>query len=114
MPLIHRVTMFKLIGADKQKQLLAAYEKLAKESNKDGKPYIVYLCAGLSNPDDPRHKGYTVISQSKFRTMEDMKFYDESCVAHQELKAVVKGLGVEEPPLSVYFEGAPLVDETHA
>lgn len=34
MSLIHRVTMFKLVGADKQKQLLAAYEKLAKDNKK--------------------------------------------------------------------------------
>lgn len=34
MSLIHRVTMFKLNGVDKQKQLLAAYEKLSKENKK--------------------------------------------------------------------------------
>lgn len=34
MSLIHRITMFKLNGADKQKKLLAAYETLAKENNK--------------------------------------------------------------------------------
>ncbi|KAJ4386474.1 hypothetical protein N0V93_009371 [Gnomoniopsis smithogilvyi] len=106
--------MFKLHGADKQKQLLAAYEKLAKDNNKDGKPYIAYLCAGLSNPEDPRNKGYTVISQTKFRSIDDMKFYDEACTAHQELKALVKGLGPEEPPLTVYFDGTPLVDQTQA
>ncbi|KAJ4404472.1 hypothetical protein N0V82_010489 [Gnomoniopsis sp. IMI 355080] len=106
--------MFKLNGADKQKQLLAAYDKLAKDNKKDGKPYIAYLCAGLSNPEDPRNKGYTVISQTKFKSMDDMKFYDEACTAHQELKALVKGLGPEEPPLTVYFDGAPLVDQTHA
>lgn len=80
----------------------------------DGKPYIAYLCAGLSDPADPRHKGYTVIAQSKFKTLDDMKFYDEQCTAHQALKALVKGLGPEEPPLTVYFDGAPLVDLTHA
>lgn len=34
MSFIHRVTMFKIHGVDKQKQLLAAYEKLAKDNNK--------------------------------------------------------------------------------
>lgn len=43
-----------------------------------------------------------------------MKFYDEQCAAHQELKTFVKSLGPEEPPLSVYFDGAPLVDLTNA
>lgn len=32
--LIHRITMFKLPAADSQAQLLAAYEKLAKEQSK--------------------------------------------------------------------------------
>lgn len=146
--LIHRITMFKLEGADNQKQLLAAYEKLSKEQKKvwyntqspnssspkslfppslidtacsdkpeplqDGKPYIVYLGAGLANPEDPRTKGYTVIAESKFKTIEDMKFYDDGCAAHQELRTVVKGLGPAEPPMTVYFEGTPVLDLTHA
>lgn len=32
--LVHRITMFKLPGAEKQAQLLAAYDKLAKDQNK--------------------------------------------------------------------------------
>lgn len=32
--LIHRVTMFKLHGAEKQAQLLAAYDKLSKDQSK--------------------------------------------------------------------------------
>ncbi|KAF3765016.1 hypothetical protein M406DRAFT_331330 [Cryphonectria parasitica EP155] len=111
--LIHRVTMFKVQGADNQAQLLAAYDKLAKEQKRHGKPYIAYLCAGRSNREDPRNKGYTLVAHTKFRTMEDMRFYDNECEAHQELKALVKGLGVEAP-LTVYFDGTPIVDLTHA
>ncbi|PSR88570.1 hypothetical protein BD289DRAFT_432095 [Coniella lustricola] len=111
--LIHRVTMFKLPGSDQQAQLLAAYDTLAKEQNKDGKPYIAYLCAGLSNPEDVRHKGYTLVAHSKFRSFEDMKFYDEQCAAHAALKKTVRELSPEEPPLTVYFEGQPGLDETH-
>lgn len=32
--LIHRITMFKLPGAENQARLIAAYDKLAKEQNK--------------------------------------------------------------------------------
>lgn len=32
--LVHRLTLFKLAGADKQAQLLEAYKKLAKDNNK--------------------------------------------------------------------------------
>lgn len=84
-------------------------------SRQNGKPYIAYLCAGLSNPDDAaRAKGYTVVAQTKFNSLDDMKFYDEQCAAHQELKTLLRGLRPEEPPLTVYFDGAPLVDHTHA
>lgn len=70
------------------------------------------MCAGTSDPADSRHKGYTVVLQTKFRTLEDMKYFDEQCAAHQELKNVVKAVK-PEPPLVVFFEGTPLVDETH-
>lgn len=38
--LIHRITMFKLHGAEKQAQLLAAYDTLAKEQNR----VRIYCC----------------------------------------------------------------------
>lgn len=79
----------------------------------DGKPYIAYLCAGIAQ-DEARAKGYTIVAQSKFHSLEDMKFYDESCLAHQELKATAKGLGPLEPPLTVYVEAAPTIDLTKA
>lgn len=73
------------------------------------------MCAGLSNSDDAaRAKGYTVVAQTKFRSLDDMKFYDEQCTAHQELKTLVKGLQPEEPPLTVYFDATPLIDLTNA
>lgn len=80
----------------------------------DGKPYIVYLSAGVADPSDPRTKGYTVISQAKFKTLEDMKFYDEACEAHKALKLTAQGLKPSEPPTMVYFEGTAQVDLTHA
>lgn len=84
------------------------------QHHQEGKPYIVYLCAGPTDPADARHQGYTVVLQTKFRTLEDMKYFDEQCPAHQALKGVVKALKPAGPPLVVYFEGTPLVDETRA
>ncbi|KUI73450.1 hypothetical protein VM1G_09093 [Cytospora mali] len=107
--LIHRITMFKLPGAENQAKLIAAYEKLAKDQSKDGKPYIAYLCAGIAH-DDARSKGYTVVAQSKFHSLEDMQFHDEGCPAHKEFKATAKDLGPLEPPLLVYLEAAPTID----
>lgn len=111
--LIHRVTMFKLPGAENQAKLIAAYDQLAKDQKKDGKPYIAYMCAGIAQ-DDARAKGYTIVAQSKFHSLEDMKFYEDSCPAHAQLKVTAKGLGPLEPPLTVYFDGAPAIDLTKA
>lgn len=81
--------------------------------SKDGKPYIAYMCAGIAQ-DDARAKGYTIVAQSKFHSLEDMKFYEDSCPAHEQLKVTAKGLGPLEPPLTVYFDGAPAIDLTKA
>lgn len=44
-----------------------------------------------------------------------MKFYDEQCAAHMEVKTLLKEkLKPEGRPVALYFEGAPLVDEIHA
>lgn len=82
--------------------------------HQDGKPYIPYVCTGVSDQTDPRHKGFTVVLQTKFRTLEDMKYFDEQCMAHQELKDTVRAMKPEEPPVVTFFEGTPLVDHTHA
>ncbi|KAH8758912.1 amino acid permease-domain-containing protein [Diaporthe sp. PMI_573] len=107
--LINRTTLFKLDGAENQAKLLAAYEKLAKEQNRDGKPYIAYMSAGAAH-DDPRSKGYTIVAQSSFYNLDDMKYYDEADASHQELKKTARELGLSEPPLTVYAESAPVID----
>ena len=33
-----------------------------------------------------RSQGYTLVAKSEFKTLEDMKFYDADCEAHQSLK----------------------------
>lgn len=74
----------------------------------DGKPYIAYVCAGQAL-DDARSNGYTVVSKTEFRSLEDMRYYDEECEAHKALKVTASGLGCLEKPLAVYFEGSPIV-----
>ncbi|KAH8885677.1 hypothetical protein GQ53DRAFT_828710 [Thozetella sp. PMI_491] len=106
---IHRVTMFKIPSEEHQKLLLEAYKVLAKDQNKDGKPYILYMAAGPVI-GDPRNKGYTLVAKSEFANLEDLKFYDEACAAHGALKKVVGTFGMQEPPLTVYFEGSPVIN----
>ncbi|KAN0119783.1 hypothetical protein V8E51_001991 [Hyaloscypha variabilis] len=101
---IIRITLFKIPVKDNQAKLLDLYRTLASSAKKDGKPYILSLVAGQAH-EDQRSQGYTVAAKSEFSTLEDMKFYDDSCEAHQTLKAGAKSLGVEGV-MTVYFPPA--------
>lgn len=43
------------------------------------------------------------MAQTKFASLEDMKYYDEECQAHAAIKAVAKGK-VDAPPLTIFSE----------
>ncbi|PVH89061.1 hypothetical protein DL98DRAFT_161325 [Cadophora sp. DSE1049] len=96
-----RVTMFKIPSRENQQKLLGLYKTLTQTAKKDGSPYILSLEAGPAH-DDVRSQGYTLIAKSEFKSLEDMKFYDEGCEAHKVLKAGAKTLGVEGI-MTVYF-----------
>ena len=69
----------------------------------DGKPYILSLSAGPSE-DDARRQGYTFLAVSEFASLEDMRYYDEECPAHQALKDNLLGkVELGGPPLTVFF-----------
>jgi hypothetical protein len=70
----------------------------------DGKPYITNVSFGPAIPD-PRSQGYNFGVKTTFATMEDLKFYDIECPAHQTLKAFVGGKK-EGDILTVIFENA--------
>ena len=55
------------------------------DTQQDGSPYILSLDAGPAH-EDVRSQGYTLVAKSEFKSLEDMKFYDEGCEAHQVLK----------------------------
>ena len=55
----------------------------------DGKPYIISNEANrVINTSEERAHGYTIAVQTTFASLEDVKYYDEQCEAHQTLKAV--------------------------
>jgi hypothetical protein len=121
---IIRITLFKIPAKENQAKLLDLYRTLAASAKKvfpplilfiksgleaqiipqDGKPYILSLVAGQAH-EDQRSQGYTVAAKSEFSTLDDMKYYDDGCEAHQTLKAGAKSLGVEEV-MTVYFPPA--------
>ncbi|KAF2479468.1 hypothetical protein BDY17DRAFT_327434 [Neohortaea acidophila] len=85
---VKRTTLFKI--PEKNIDLvLKQYEVLRKTAVKDGKPYIVSNVARrITNTSSPLSEGFTISSQSVFRSKEDHDFYDKECPAHAELKKV--------------------------
>ncbi|KAJ5053772.1 uncharacterized protein L3040_000063 [Drepanopeziza brunnea f. sp. 'multigermtubi'] len=94
--------MFKIPLAENQQKLLGCYKTLAATATKNGKPYILSLEAGPAYAD-ARSQGYTLVAKSEFRSLDDMKYYDEACEAHQKLKTNVKTLG-SEGVMTIYYE----------
>jgi len=99
---IRRITLFKIPKTTDQERLLSIYKTLQQEAQKDGKPYILSVQAGKAF-EDQRSQGYTLAVQTEFSSLDDMKFYDEDCSAHQSLKGVVKTLQCDGA-MTVYFE----------
>ena len=60
------------------------------------------MAAGPAEPDQ-RSQGFTFVAKSEFASMDDMRFYDAECPAHQALKKEAMTLGVEGL-LTVYFK----------
>ncbi|RDL41008.1 uncharacterized protein BP5553_00987 [Venustampulla echinocandica] len=100
---IVRVTLFKVPSKENQQKLLDLYPTLAKTAAKDKKPYIISLQAGLAH-EDQRSQGYTIATTFEFKSLDDMRYYDTDCEAHKWLKEQAKPLGLEGPPLTVYYE----------
>ncbi|KAF7544904.1 hypothetical protein G7Z17_g9587 [Cylindrodendrum hubeiense] len=99
---VHRVTMFKMPSKDDQAKLFKQYETLGAEQQRNGKPYILSMVVGPAD-EDARSQGYTLVSKTEFANMDDMKYYDVDCKAHDDLKVFVKTLDVEGV-LTVYFK----------
>lgn len=127
---VHRITMFKLPSKDDQAKLLDQYHKLdaaqqrvtfaqssiiSSDTNhfQDGKPYILSMVVGAAD-EDARSQGYTFVSKTEFASMDDMKYYDDGCQAHQALKDFVKGNLSPEGVMTVYFKPQAIGGADHS
>lgn len=104
---IVRVTMFKIAEMEIQQGLIAQYKALALKQQRNGKPYILSLHAGIPM-DNPRTQGYTVVAKTEFASLDDMMYYDNECPAHQELKKFVNQCGISTPT-TVFFEPQAMI-----
>jgi hypothetical protein len=100
---IHRVTLFKIPSQEDQARLIDIYRTMPARALKDGKPYILSATVGPTY-DDARNQGYTLAAISVFASVEDMKYYDDECAAHAELKKVAKTL--HKGAMMVYLQSA--------
>ncbi|KAM4065177.1 stress responsive a/B barrel domain-containing protein [Hirsutella rhossiliensis] len=98
---IHRVTMFKAPKPEDRQKLIEQYKLLNQNNAKDGKPYILSLSVGDAQ-DDPRSQGFTLVCETEFASLDDMKYYDDECPAHQKLKAAAKDMTIDGV-MTVYF-----------
>ncbi|OAA75375.1 stress responsive A/B barrel domain protein [Akanthomyces lecanii RCEF 1005] len=99
---VHRVTLFKLPKPDDVDAMIEQYKILEATHQKDGKPYLQSVVVGKPEAD-PRAQGYTLAAKTEFASAGDMKYYDEECPAHKQLKGVAKTLTMEGV-LSVFFK----------
>lgn len=100
---IHRITLFKIPNESDREHLLSLYRTMPQRALKDGKPYIHSVTAGHAIPD-ARNQGFTIAAVTKFASEADMKYYDEGCAAHAELREFVRS--VREGFMMVYFANA--------
>lgn len=52
--------------------------------------------------EDPRSQGFTLVCEAEFANLDDMRYYDNECPAHANLKAAAKNLTVDGI-MTVYF-----------
>ena len=100
---IHRITLFKIPSKEGQARLTDIYRGMPQRALKDGKPYILSATVGPTY-DDARNQGYNLAALTVFESVEDMKYYDNECAAHAELKQVARTL--YEGVMMVYFQNA--------
>lgn len=125
MSTFERITLFNIPKEEDRALLVEEYKRLVKTAVKvtslssnlsfipkpestiveqDGEPYITNVSFGPAVPDE-RSQGYNFGVKTTFATLDDVKFYDAECPAHQTLKAAVGGRK-EGPVLTVIFENA--------
>lgn len=76
-------------------------QQRADDWEQDGKPYIVNVTVGPAEKHN-LSQGYTVVCKTEFASMDDMKYYEDECAAHGEIKTLMGTLECDGV-LTVYF-----------
>ncbi|KAL5342097.1 hypothetical protein BJX70DRAFT_395072 [Aspergillus crustosus] len=106
---ITRVTMIKIPNEEDLEIALEGFKEFAKTQQKDGAPYILSMEAGRAE-GPVREQGYTFVTKSVFRSMEEMKFYETDCPAHNTYRAFLRSNATVEGLLTVHFTAGASFD----
>ncbi|KAL3463707.1 hypothetical protein BJX64DRAFT_287174 [Aspergillus heterothallicus] len=99
---ITRVTMIKIPAEEHLAIALDGFRTFAKNQQKDGSPYILSMEAG--HAEGPvRDQGYTFVTKSVFRNMEEMRYYETNCPAHNEYRRFLRANAEVLGLLTVHF-----------
>ncbi|KAF9889832.1 hypothetical protein FE257_006922 [Aspergillus nanangensis] len=99
---ITRVTMIKIPSDEHQAIALVGFTEFAKTQQKNGVPYILSMQAGAAR-GSARDQGYTLVTKSVFRNIEDMQYYETDCPAHNRYREFLKKNAPVESLMAVYF-----------
>ncbi|KAL4956606.1 hypothetical protein BDW69DRAFT_181385 [Aspergillus filifer] len=100
--LITRVTMIRLPSDESLPIALEGFKAFASSQKKDGVPYILSMQAGRAE-GSVREQGYTFVTKSVFKSMDDMRYYEKDCPAHNEYREFLKKNAPAEGLQTVYF-----------
>ncbi|KAL4937759.1 hypothetical protein BDV06DRAFT_226661 [Aspergillus oleicola] len=100
---ITRVTMIKLPSEESLPIALEGFKVFAKFQQKDGAPYILSMQAGRAE-GSVREQGYTFVTKSVFKSMDDMRYYEKDCPAHNEYREFLRKNAPAEGLQTVYFK----------
>ncbi|KAI8933322.1 hypothetical protein NX059_009946 [Plenodomus lindquistii] len=94
---VRRVTMFKIPKEEDRSKLLGLYTdmktKAVKVCTLTIEPYILSVEAGTTQ-QDARAQGFTIAATSVFESEEDLRYYDEGCEAHAELRGFARSVSM--------------------
>ncbi|KAL4968161.1 Dabb family protein [Aspergillus stella-maris] len=99
---ITRVTMIKLASEDSIPIALEGFKAFASSQKKEGEPYILSMQAGRAE-GSVREQGYNFVTKSVFRSMDDMRYYENDCPAHNEYRVFLKKNAPATGLQTVYF-----------
>lgn len=93
---IQRLLLLKVPSQSNQDTIISLFASIRDKATRDGQPYILSLKGGSTSSttftSEARSQGYTVAVHTEFAGEADVRYWDDECAAHKELKRVIMPL----------------------